>query len=180
MEDDDGGPFFAVFFLERFGGADGVGQQTARRSVDDLAGNQLGVSGELGGAAAMQSVPVREAVGDRRAGEGGGVGGEIDPTISRAEGVVVELESAAGDGAFDFGDAAEGEATFDFVAGLFEFHEAQVGQPKPSEVDGLCFSCLGIGPPTLPRAGLAASNLIAAVEGVAGIIEGPLPVRLVL
>ena len=69
MEDDDGRPFLAVAFLVGLRGADGVGQESPGRSVDDLAGHELRVAGELGGLAAAPGVPAGEAVGAGRAGE---------------------------------------------------------------------------------------------------------------
>src|SRR5215471_278742 len=64
------------------------------------------------------------------------------------------------------------------VAGLFQFHQAQVGKPEATPGSRLTVGSLRIRPPTFPLPSLTAAQPKAAVERVPRFLQGPLPLSL--
>ena len=85
---------------------------------------------EFGSAAAGPFEIFRCTIVGGGAGEACAVLGEVEGALAGIEGFVGEFEFVAGGSAFDRRAAAEGEMPADVIAGLIQFHQAQIGEPE--------------------------------------------------
>ena len=170
MENQHGRPFPAGTILVLIGSTDTVGQEALRGAIRDRAWDKPDVAAVLRGRAAAQpNHPGKPSW--LAAPEGLAILGEFEPAVSPAEALEPKFQAAAGRVSFDLRSAANRVSAVDLGTGLFQLHQSQSREPEPTELAGFSQRGPGVGPPAIPDAGAAASDLKPAREGVSGIIE---------